>query len=86
MICSLRGVSSRIGLLLGGIILGVKNKKTSTFCDLISRFSGFTIESNMTEVIWTEKPEDFLDVLLYYNFHILLLFGRLYFALRSNKI
>ena len=79
-------LGSGIGLLLGGIIISVKNKKLQPFGDLITRFSGFTIGSIMTGVIWIGKPEDFIDVLLYDNFHVLLWFGGLYFALRGNKI
>ena len=74
-------LGSGIGLLLGGIIISVNNKKLQPFGDLITRFSGFTIGSIMTGVIWIGKPEDFIEVLLYDNFHVLLWFGGLYFLI-----
>ena len=79
-------LGSGMGLFLGGIIISINNKKLQLLGDLITRFSGFTIGSIMTGVIWIGKPENFIEVLLYDNFHVLLWFGGLYFALRGNKI
>ena len=53
--------------------------------DIITRFSGITICSIITGVIWTSQPESIVDVLLYDNFHVLLWVGGLYFALRGNR-
>ena len=60
--------------------------RLAVISDMITRFSGFTIGSIMTGVIWIGKPESFLDVILYDNFHVILWFGGLYFALRGNRI
>ena len=75
-----------LGLIFGGLLNIKSFQNLQMFGDLITRFSGFTIGSIMTGVIWIGKPEDFIDVLLYDNFHVLLWFGGLYFALRGNKI
>ena len=53
--------------------------------DLLTRFSGITICSIMTGVIWISQPESFVDVLLYDNLHVFLWVGGLYFALRGNR-
>ena len=78
-------LGSGFGLLVGGIFQVLDNK-LSIIGDMITRFSGFTIGSIMTGVIWIGKPESFLDVILYDNFHVILWFGGLYFALRGNRI
>ena len=78
-------LGSGFGLLVGGI-LQVLDNKLSIIGDMITRFSGFTIGSIMTGVIWIGKPKSFLDVILYDNFHVILWFGGLYFALRGNRI
>ena len=71
-----------LGLLVGGAVIRQKFKE---FQDLITRFSGITICSIMTGVIWVGQPDSFMDVLLYDNFHVLLWVGGLYFALRGNR-
>ena len=53
--------------------------------DIITRFSGITICSIMTGVIWVGQPESFMDVILYDNLHVLLWVGGLFFALRGNR-
>ena len=78
-------LGSGLGLLVGGLFQ-LLNDKLAVISDMITRFSGFTIGSIMTGVIWIGKPESFLDVLLYDNFHVSLWFGGLYFALRGNRI
>ena len=78
-------LGSGFGLLVGGI-LQIFYNKLAVIGDIITRFSGFTIGSIMTGVIWIGKPESFLDVILYDNFHVILWFGGLYFALRGNRI
>ena len=78
-------LGSGFGLLVGGIFQLLDNK-LAVIGDMITRFSGFTIGSIMTGVIWIGKPESFLDVILYDNFHVILWFGGLYFALRGNRI
>jgi len=72
-----------IGLLVGGII--ALQKYFNELGDMITRFSGITIASIMTGVIWTGEPESFWDVLLYDNLHVLLWVGGMYFALRGNR-
>ena len=72
-----------IGLIVGGILDYIK--KLKEFGDIITRFSGITMASIMTGVIWTGEPESFTDVLLYDNLHVLLWVGCMYFALRGNR-
>ena len=72
-----------IGLLVGGVI-GLQ-KYWNELGDVLTRFSGITICSIMTGVIWVGQPESFWDVLLYDNLHVLLWVGGLYFALRGNR-
>ena len=72
-----------VGLLVGGII--ALQKYFNELGDMITRFSGITIASIMTGVIWTGEPESFSDVLLYDNLHVLLWVGGMYFALRGNR-
>lgn len=71
------------GLLVGGLIIHQKYFKEMG--DLITRFSGITIASILTGVIWTSEPESFWDVILYDHFHVLLWVGGMYFALRGNR-
>ncbi len=54
--------------------------------DVLSRFSGITMCSITTGVIWTSQPESFMDVILYDNLHVFLWVGGLYFALRGNRV
>ena len=75
-------IGAGLGLLVGGAVIWQKVKE---FQDLITRFSGITICSIMTGVIWVGQPDSFMDVLLYDNFHVLLWVGGLYFALRGNR-
>ena len=72
-----------VGLLVGGII--ALQKYFNELGDMITRFSGITIASIMTGVIWTGEPESLSDVLLYDNLHVLLWVGGMYFALRGNR-
>jgi len=73
-------LGSGLGLIAGGILA-----KWKEFGDLITRFSGITICSIMTGVIWIGEPESFWDVILYDNLHVFLWVGGLYFALRGNR-
>ena len=75
-------IGAGLGLLVGGAVIWQKLKELQ---DLITRFSGITICSIMTGVIWVAQPNSFMDVLLYDNFHVLLWVGGLYFALRGNR-
>lgn len=70
-----------LGLLIGGVLI----KYLKEIGDLLTRFSGITICSIMTGVIWMSQPESLTDVLLYDNFHVLLWVGGLFFALRGNR-
>jgi putative oxidoreductase len=76
-------LGAAVGLLAGGII--ALQKYFKEFGDMITRFSGITIASIMTGVIWTGEPESFTDVILYDHFHVLLWVGGMYFALRGNR-
>ena len=76
-------LGAAVGLLFGGII--ALQKYFNELGDMITRFSGITIASIMTGVIWTGEPESFSDVLLYDNLHVLLWVGGMYFALRGNR-
>lgn len=75
-------IGAGLGLLVGGAVIWQKFKEIN---DIITRFSGITICSIMTGVIWVGQPDSFMDVLLYDNFHVLLWVGGLYFALRGNR-
>ncbi len=74
-------LGSGLGLLVGGIIA----RWWKEIPDLLTRFSGITICSIMTGVIWVGQPESFLDVILYDNFHVILWVCGLYFALKGNN-
>ena len=76
-------LGAAVGLLFGGII--ALQKYFNELGDMITRFSGITIASIMTGVIWTGEPESFTDVILYDHFHVLLWVGGMYFALRGNR-
>ena len=76
-------ISAGVGLLVGGLF---PKKFLWELGDLITRFSGITVCSIMTGVIWIGQPETFMDVLLYDNLHVLLWVGGLFFALRGNRI
>ena len=75
-------IGAGVGLLVGGLF---PKNFLQELGDLITRFSGITICSIMTGVIWIGQPETFMDVLLYDNLHVLLWVGGLFFALRGNR-
>lgn len=75
-------IGAGVGLLVGGLS---PKKFLWELGDLVTRFSGITICSIMTGVIWIGQPESFTDVLLYDNLHVLLWVGGLFFALRGNR-
>lgn len=79
-------LGAAVGLLFGGI-LHIKDLKDwlTELGDVLTRFSGITICSIMTGVIWIAQPESLSDVLLHDNFHVLLWVGGLFFALRGNR-
>jgi len=82
-----------IGLLVGGLLSRTPPPLEQVFGanwiepygDLITRFSGITIASIMTGVIWIGEPESFWDVVWYDNLHVFLWVGGMYFALRGNR-
>ena len=76
-------IGAGVGLLMGGLF---PKKFLWELGDLITRFSGITVCSIMTGVIWIGQPETFMDVLLYDNLHVLLWVGGLFFALRGIRI
>ena len=75
-------IGAGVGLLVGGAVIWQKLKEIN---DIITRFSGITICSIMTGVIWVGQPDSFMDVILYDNLHVLLWVGGLFFALRGNR-
>ena len=75
-------IGAGLGLLVGGAVIWQKFKEIN---DIITRFSGITICSIMTGVIWIGEPTSFMDVLLYENLHVLLWVGGLFFALKGNR-
>jgi putative oxidoreductase len=74
-------IGAGVGLIIGGLLY----KYLKELGDLITRFSGITICSIMTGVIWIAQPTSLMDVLLYDHFHVMLWVGGLFFALRGNK-
>ena len=78
-------LGSGFGLLVGGIFQLLDNK-LAVIGDMITRFSGFTIGSIMTGVIWIGTVSYTHLTLPTDNFHVILWFGGLYFALRGNRI
>ena len=75
-------VGAGLGLLVGGLF---PKKYLWELGDIITRFSGITICSIMTGVIWVGEPASLTDVILYDNLHVLLWVGGLFFALRGNR-
>ena len=75
-------IGAGVGLPVGGAVIWQKLKELN---DIITRFSGITICSIMTGVIWVGQPDSFMDVILYDNLHVLLWVGGLFFALRGNR-
>ena len=75
-----------LGLAVGGLLTykGISNFLKETG-DLLTRFSGITIASIMTGVIWLAQPVSILEVVLYDHFHFMLWVGGVYFALRGNS-
>lgn len=72
-----------IGLIVGGLI--ALQKYWNELGDILTRFSGITICSIMTGVIWIAEPTSLTEVILYDHFHVLLWVGGMYFALRGNR-
>ena len=77
-------IGAGAGLIVGGLLSHTKNW-LKELGDLITRFSGITMASIMTGVIWISEPDSFWDVILYDNFHVLWWVGGMYFALRGNR-
>ena len=75
-------VGAGLGLLVGGLF---PKKYLWELGDIITRFSGITMCSIMTGVIWVGEPASLTDVILYDNLHVLLWVGGLFFALRGNR-
>lgn len=76
-------IGAAIGLFIGGLLQNFK--RLAEPGDLLTRFSGITIASIMTGVIWISQPESLMYVLLYDNFHVFLWVGGMFFALRGNR-
>lgn len=77
-------IGAGAGLLVGGFLPTFRGI-WKELGDLITRFSGITICSIMTGVIWLSQPDSFTDVILYDNFHVMLWVGGMFFALRGNR-
>ena len=75
-------IGAGLGLIVGGAVIW---KALSELQDIITRFSGITICSIVTGVIWIGEPDSLMDVILYDNLHVLLWVGGLFFALRGNR-
>ena len=84
-------IGAGIGLLVGGIMTKpwlpiLERCYIPDIGDAITRFSGITICSIMTGVIWVGQPDSLMDVILYDNLHVFLWVGGLVFALRGNRL
>jgi len=77
-------IGAGVGLVIGGL-LGYFKGWVKEIGDLTTRFSGITMASIMTGVIWISEPVSLTYVLLYDNLHVLLWVGGMYFALRGNR-
>jgi len=77
-------IGGGIGLIIGGLLSHMKNWLKEVG-DLITRFSGITIASIMTGVIWTFQPENIFEFIVNDPFHVMLWVGGMYFALRGNR-
>ena len=73
-------LTAGVGLLLGGLF------ERSWLGDLITRLSGVIITGIMAGVILIGEPDSILDVVLYDQFHLMLLLGGLFFLLRGNRV
>ena len=71
-----------IGLLVGGFFAAklISISFVPEFGDMITRFSGITICSITTGIIWVSQPESLLDVILYDNLHVIFWVCGLFFA------
>ena len=80
-------IAAGIGLLAVGLASLNKIRNipfVAELGDLTTRFSGITMCSISTGVIWVvNKPESLTHVILYDNLHVFLWVGGLYFALRG---
>ena len=77
-----------IGLLVGGLFaakLASIQKIVPELGDMVTRFSGITICSITTGIIWISQPESLIDVILYDNLHVFLWVGGRFFALSGNR-
>lgn len=77
-------IGGGLGLIVGGLLSHAKNW-LKELGDLITRFSGITLASIMTGVIWTFQPENIFQFILDDPFHVMLWVGSMYFALRGNR-
>lgn len=77
-------IGGGLGLIVGGLLSHMKNWLREVG-DLITRFSGITIASIMTGVIWTFQPENIFEFIVDDPFHVMLWVGGMYFALRGNR-
>tara|TARA_X000000368_G_scaffold336547_1_gene274194 strand:+ start:166 stop:591 length:426 start_codon:yes stop_codon:yes gene_type:complete len=73
-------LTAGLGLLLGGLL------ERSWLGDLITRVSGIIITGIMAGVFLIGEPDSILDVVLYDQFHLMLLLGGLFFLLRGNRV
>ena len=77
-------IGGGLGLIVGGLLSHTKNW-LKELGDLITRFSGITLASIMTGVIWTFQPESIFQFIVDDPFHVMLWVGGMYFALRGNR-
>ena len=72
-------VLAGVGIAIGGLF------EKKLFGDFTTRLAGFVVTNIMVGVILIGEPESFLDVLLYDQYHVMLLVGGLFFTLRGNR-
>ena len=72
-------VLAGVGIALGGLF------EKKWFGDFTTRLAGLVVTNIMLGVILIGEPESFLDVLLYDQYHVMLLVGGLFFTLRGNR-
>ena len=77
-------IFSGFGLLFGGILNG--SNLFPWLGDLLTRVSGLVILIIMIGVINTTEPDNIIDIILYDQFHSMLLLGGLFFTLRGNRV
>lgn len=74
-----------MGEIIAGAVLILGGFFRNWIGDLMTRFAGAAIAAIVAGVLIVAYWAPPLDILLYNQFHVLLLVGGLYFALRGNR-